>query len=696
MLVSNTGAVGEGGAKTAKRARFRLTPTIKSFGKDRSGNIMFLFAFMTTVLFLFAGGAVDYTRWNAVRADMIESMDAASLALAQLAASDPSLTNAELEVYGKKFFEANFNFESNLDPGWEIDFSLDDDAVVATCITGKIDTYLLGVAGIEKLNIDKCVEITKKGSGRVELALVLDVTGSMNDSISGVKKINSLKSAVTIMLDVMYGTDAESENLKIGVVPFNAYVNAGASTGWSNDWADTNAEAYYHGKRFFHVDSSGNVDMNTKVNHFNLYNSHANLSWGGCVEMRPYPLDELDVPPDGSITTTELNDAMDVPAGLVGTTNTYKLRTVEAYDDAPGFKLSTSILTDTVNLKWVPVFLPDESDCNDTDDCDNGDYSESGTTTYGTPWAGYMFDDPDSDGGHSSGTIYESSYGNRSFINDWEYTNYLRGSRFDKYAKTVYYFREVLMGNVTDTAFKNFLSDLSITTTGSNGYGNQEYLLRMAYVGWWDPDTSTYLGKYDIAPSLSSSNGPALSCPPALLPLTNVRATVDDYVDALSPSGNTNSAHGAAWGWRVLSKEAPFVEGIGEGDVDYEKWQKAVVIMTDGENTVGSDSYTHWNTAHGIHGYGMEERMGAGMNTSSEMRDEIDNKLLRVCQRMKDEGYVIYTIMFGLDSTSTEEVFKACASKPTAPYFNDAATGEDLEEAFGDIAADLVDLHISK
>jgi hypothetical protein len=252
------------------------------------------------------------------------------------------------------------------------------------------------------------------------------------------------------------------------------------------------------------------------------------------------------------------------------------------------------------------------------------------------------------------------------------------------------------MGNVTDTAFKNFLSDLSITTTGSNGYGNQEYLLRMAYVGWWDPDTSTYLGKYDIAPSLSSSNGPALSCPPALLPLTNVRATVDDYVDALSPSGNTNSAHGAAWGWRVLSKEAPFVEGIGEGDVDYEKWQKAVVIMTDGENTVGSDSYTHWNTAHGIHGYGMEERMGAGMNTSSEMRDEIDNKLLRVCQRMKDEGYVIYTIMFGLDSTSTEEVFKACASKPTAPYFNDAATGEDLEEAFGDIAADLVDLHISK
>jgi hypothetical protein len=52
--------------------------------------------------------------------------------------------------------------------------------------------------------------------------------------------------------------------------------------------------------------------------------------------------------------------------------------------------------------------------------------------------------------------------------------------------------------------------------------------------------------------------------------------------------------------------------------------------------------------------------------------------------------------MFGLDSTTVRNHFKACATKPTAPYFHDAVTGNDLEDAFGDIAADLVDLHISK
>ena len=118
--------------------------------------------------------------------------------------------------------------------------------------------------------------------------------------------------------------------------------------------------------------------------------------------------------------------------------------------------------------------------------------------------------------------------------------------------------------------------------------------------------------------------------------------------------------------------------------------------MTDGENVVGSDTSTHWNTTHGAYGFGMEERMGNNINTSSEMVDEIDNKLLRVCQRMKDEGYLVYTIMFGLDSNSVRDLFKACATQPTGPYFHDAVDGDDVEEAFGLIAADLVDLHISK
>ena len=84
---------------------------VQSFHSSSSGNIAMVFAFMSGLLFLFVGGAVDYTRWNAVRADMVESMDAASLAVAQRAASDTTLTDAELTAYGEKFFKENFRYE---------------------------------------------------------------------------------------------------------------------------------------------------------------------------------------------------------------------------------------------------------------------------------------------------------------------------------------------------------------------------------------------------------------------------------------------------------------------------------------------------------------------------------------------------------------------------------------------------------
>ena len=672
--------------------RFHL---LKEFAEECEGNIAMLFAFMSAVLFLFIGGAVDYARWNAVRADMIESMDAASLAVAQMAASDPNLSDTDLIAYGEKFFDENFKYEQDIN-GFNIDFDLANQAVISTCIQGNLDTHLLRVAGIKKLDVDNCVEITKKGSGRIELALVLDVTGSMDDSIGGTKKIDSLKDAVDEMLDVMYGTDATSSNIKIGVVPFNAYVNAGGASSWDSAWEDSNADAYYHGARFFHVDETGAVDMNTKVNHFNLYDSIPNVSWAGCVEARPFPLDELDFATDATVIPSDITSAMTIPSAYTSGTTTYDTRNYDAWNDAPSFALSTTELADEDNLLWVPLFHPDEPDCNNSDDCDNGDYSESGWVG-SFNWRGFWFDDPDDDNNHVSGNINESDYDNRYFINDYNYLNYNQGTPFEKYVPIAYYFREAVLpgGAVTDTAFEDFMETFGVVTSSTHGAYRQEYIMRNAYVGWWDPATQTYDYKYDVSPSISSSRGPNINCSTEILPLTNVRADIETHVNGLVADGYTNSANGAVWGWRLLSPDPPFTEGVGPGDPNYADWQKAVVIMTDGENTIESAS-THWDSGPGANGFALESRMGANMDSRSDMRDDIDNKLLRICHRMKEQGYLVYTIMFGLDSSATELVFRSCATEPNAPYFYDADNGADLEAAFGDIAADLVDLHVSK
>lgn len=685
---------------------------LRRFYRNEDGNIAILFLFMSTILFFFVGGAVDYSRRNAIRADMIESMDAAGLAMARLAQKNPDISDTDLEAYGVNFFSENFNFEDQIEkiagddgtlPSSIIDFDLSNRALVGACVTGRLRTFLLGVVGIPYFNIDNCVEITKRGSGRVELALVLDVTGSMNrdlddnnTSVDEERKIHFLRQAVTTMLDVMYDGEPTSENVKMGVVPFNAFVNPGGATSWQSSWGDLNAQAHYHGARFFHVDEAGNIDMTRTVNHYDLFDSVPGVSWAGCVEARPYPLDELDVPPTGSISTSVISDSTVVPSQYASATTATGIRNRQAFEQAPDFALSTAQLTDSDNFRWVPMFYGDEPDCNDTDDCENGDYDESGTTTHGTDWFGYFFDDPDGDDLHPSGDIREDHYNNRNFISDHRYTNFNQNPAFDNYAKHVPYFRDVVFGDVPDADFLAFLGSIGVDLDRpDNARGRQEYIFRQAYVGWWDPGTGTYDYKYDLSPSTSATRGPNRNCPGEILPLTEVRQTVEDHVNALVPRGYTNSAHGAVWGWRLLSANPPFTEAVGPADADFNDWQKAVVIMTDGNNTI-EDRSTHWNSGLGTNGYAIESRMGQGMTSRSNMRNEIDNKLLRVCHRMKEEGYLVYTIMFGLDSAATEGVFRACATEPNPPYFHDAATGDDLNDAFGDIAADLVDLHISQ
>lgn len=720
----------------------RFNKLVSQFKSDSQGNIAIMFAFMLAMLMLFSGGAVDYTRYNTIRADITESLDAAALAMARYnEVGGPELDGLEeysaernqvLKEFGQKLFDENFSHHGAVE-NLDVEFNITP-ADIRARATGGLRTLLLHIGrrlidpnstsgSTYNIDMDVNVTIAQAGRGRIELALVLDVTGSMGNNAPGSSqsKLDDLKDAVDEMMQVMYGSDTTSDNLKVGVVPFAASVNVGGASSWEDAWGDQNAQATYHGSRFFHVTENGEVDMDTKVNHYALYDSISDTDWEGCVEARPYPLDELDTEPGASVNSSTISNYNVAPFGS-------SARTQTAFSRAPGLTLSTSELQSAGNSRYVPTFWPDEPDCNANfrGRCPHfgGDSYWNRSTSInigGSPttinFARYWFTDPSYDNWN------EGHYSNRHFIDDERYTGRDAGEPTARYAHIVRQYRNLGENNLSanEEEWKEFLDNLEANhyfdddinsehaafpddfarhQNDSSTANYEEYALRNAYVGWWNPSNDTYDYKYDLGGS--SGFGPERSCPEAVLPMTNDRRAIEDYMDLLEPNGFTNTAIGAMWGWRLLSPAAPFTEGVLYNDSD---WAKAVVIMTDGSNDAGSFRDTPWGSELTAFGFATEERMGNGVDYPSyynnswnndEMADHMNEKMLRICARMKEKGILVYTIVFGLNDSDTEELFQACATDTIAPYYFKAPSGDELEEAFGNIAADLVRLHVSQ
>lgn len=172
------------------------------------------------------------------------------------------------------------------------------------------------------------------------------------------------------------------------------------------------------------------------------------------------------------------------------------------------------------------------------------------------------------------------------------------------------------------------------------------------------------------------SGNPNDQCPNSrLVPLTSDQSTLQSTIDNLATGGNTYGNVGMVWGWRVISPTPPFTQGAEYDDPD---WSKAVIMMTDGDNTM--------HPTYSVYGA-----------TASHSIDEndLDDRFAEVCRNMKEEGITVYTITFqsGI-SNATRQIFRECATSPD--YYYNAPTNNELVAAFERIANQLSQLHLSK
>lgn len=214
----------------------------------------------------------------------------------------------------------------------------------------------------------------------------------------------------------------------------------------------------------------------------------------------------------------------------------------------------------------------------------------------------------------------------------------------------------------------------------------------------------------NVWPPLDESNaaqnngtGPNLGCGPAITPLINEKAEILDAIDEMQPwhRGGTAGNLGLVWGWRALS---PRWTGLWGGHTpnqlplpyDEPLMDKVVVVLTDGQNQFydwpnhspnggdGPDGSDH--TAYGrLHQFGFA--------TLQDGREELDDRFARICDDMKNEGIILYTITFGSTPDSdTQDLYRNCASQP-ANYFH-SPDNQALAQTFQSIGQQLSNLRI--
>ena len=196
------------------------------------------------------------------------------------------------------------------------------------------------------------------------------------------------------------------------------------------------------------------------------------------------------------------------------------------------------------------------------------------------------------------------------------------------------------------------------------------------------------------------TSGPNYGCPRPLLPLTDDRDSVEAAIDDMVayPAMGTYIPTGLAWGWRVLSPEAPFTEGVGPSDEHYDTTVKAMVLLSDGENSVTGTS-NHNKSIFSGYNYINTQVNGAyqlGSNDASTAETNLNTKTSTLCQNVKDAGIRLYTITFGDIPSSAETLMENCASVDNgeALYYH-APSNSELENVFYAIGEDLAEIHLS-
>lgn len=176
-----------------------------------------------------------------------------------------------------------------------------------------------------------------------------------------------------------------------------------------------------------------------------------------------------------------------------------------------------------------------------------------------------------------------------------------------------------------------------------------------------------------------------VACPSPITPLTADLDLVRAEIDKMVATGATYIPQGLLWGWHTLDDRKPYAEALSKSKREALRGKRAVVLMTDGENTVAP--------VHPIH-LDRNELSSAGIHTYAETTVIANGITAQTCEAIKADDIEIYTVALKITDQPTKDMLEVCASNPAMAY--DADNSVALQAAFGSIANQLAALRLTK
>jgi Putative Flp pilus-assembly TadE/G-like len=204
------------------------------FVLDRDASIPLLFGLALVPMMAGVGAAVDYSRASDARTQLQNAADSTVLAIAK---RSPVLTDAQIRSEAEIYFRSTLKGRHDLSA---LPLTITrTDKKLAIAASGFLPTSFSKLFGVSRMNVATLAE-ANIAQRKVELALALDNTGSMNDF----GKMDELKKATkNLIAAAELAAPAGSGMIKIALVPYTTQVRLNTTALGAPSWLAAKEDA---------------------------------------------------------------------------------------------------------------------------------------------------------------------------------------------------------------------------------------------------------------------------------------------------------------------------------------------------------------------------------------------------------------------------------------------------------------------